>query len=624
MCGIVGIAGRSPRLTNDDLINMRETLRHRGPDDAGVWWAKDGQVGLAHRRLAIIDLSPRGRQPMSDASGRFRITFNGEIYNYLELRRELQSAGHSFRTASDTEVLLEAYRAWGPQCLSRVNGMFAFGLYDTKTQRLLLARDRAGEKPLYYCHTPGQLVFASELKAIMADPTFPRTLDLEALDSYLAYGYVPGDLCMLKGARKLPQGHALMYDVGTDRIHVWRYWDLPAPCQVPGRSSDELCEELEERLQESVRLRLIADVPIGVLLSGGIDSSLVTAMAARVSSKPVKTFTVSFPGHGTYNEAPYARLVARHFGTEHIETAADPSVVELLPELARQYDEPLGDSSLVPSYLVSRIIRQHATVALGGDGGDELFGGYWHYSWLQQQDRIRRRLPESARSVLQSIATRLMPMGMRGRNYVMGLTTPSSAIAQINVFFDFWTRRRLLVPELIKYRYADGEPERYRAGLCVADYSILRQATEADFRTTFVDAYLVKVDRASMLASLEVRCPWLDHRIIEFAYQQVPDNLRATEHKRKILASRFAQKVLPADLDLERKQGFSMPLTHWFKGKWGQFVEAVLKESDPHFFNHRFIERLIYGQRLGFLDHTSRLFALTMFELWRREYKITI
>jgi asparagine synthase (glutamine-hydrolysing) len=307
MCGIVGLACESPVDRPALLETMRDTLRHRGPDDAGLWWAPDGRVGLAHQRLAVIDLSPGGRQPMLDSSSQLCITFNGEIYNYVELRRELETYGHRFVTASDTEVILESYRAWGIDCLSRLNGMFAFCLYDSVMRRLFLARDRAGEKPLFYYYTPGRLVFASELKALMMDPGFPRKLDLEALDYYLAYGYVPGEMCILKGVRKLGQAHAMTYELETDTLRDWRYWELPKQYWQADVSADELTDELERLLSDSVRRQLVADVPVGILLSGGIDSSLVTAMAARVSSRPVKTFTISFPGHDAYDEGPYAR-----------------------------------------------------------------------------------------------------------------------------------------------------------------------------------------------------------------------------------------------------------------------------------------------------------------------------
>ena len=622
MCGIVGIASRFPINEPHLLKAMRDTMRHRGPDDQGAWFTADGRVGLAHRRLAIIDLSAAGHQPMLDASGQFCITYNGEIYNYQEVRRELEGLGHRFRTASDTEVILEAYRAWGTACLNHLNGMFAFGLYDSREHRLFLARDRAGEKPLFYRLSGGTFTFASELKALMADPSFPRRLDMEALDYYLAFGYVPGARCILQGVRKLPPAHGLIYDLRNEQPHLWQYWHLPEP-DSSSASEPDLVEELAALLQDSVRLRLVADVPVGVLLSGGIDSSLVTAMAAHVCHSPVKTFTISFPGHPAYDEGPYARMVAGHFGTEHREMAAEPATVELLPKLARQFDEPIGDSSMVPTYLVARMIRQHATVALGGDGGDELFGGYRRYSSVQRQEALRRFIPRPVRAWLGATAARALPPGFKGRNYLMGFTADlPQSIAHVNTYFDPFSRYRLLAP-LGLHPNPDRLPEWYKASLCLPGHSPLQQASRVDFHTNLVDDFLVKVDRASMLASLEVRAPWLDHRIIELAFGGVPDRLRATARERKILTRRLARRLLPPQLDLQRKQGFSLPLDAWFKGDWGSFIEEVLLQADLHLFDRRLIQSLIAGQRRGYAN-TNRLFLLAMFELWRREYDVAL
>ena len=619
MCGIVAVASREPIADDGRLEAMRDSLRHRGPDDAGIWWSEDRRVGLAERRLAIIDLSPGGHQPMGDHTRDHWITYNGEIYNYQILRRELEALGHRFQTASDTEVILESYKEWGVDCVSRLNGMFSFVLYDTKQMRLFGARDRAGEKPFFYWHSNGKLVIASELKALMKDPGFPRKIDGTALNYYLAYGYVPGDMCLLEGVRKLPQGHALTFDLRGEQLRAWPYWSLPEPGN--GRSGDprELAERLEHLLLDSVRLRLIADVPVGVMLSGGVDSSLVTAMAARASSGPVKTFTISFPGHKDFDEARYARLVAEHFGTEHTELAAEPATVDLLPKLARQYDEPLGDSSMVPTYLVSKLIREHATVALGGDGGDELFAGYVHYAWIDRQQRWMRHIPQQLRTAMAEIATYAFPVGLRGRHYLMAVRDGvSGVIAHVNLFFDHRSRRRLLRGGRFP---AVPEPEEFRAGLCRNGGTPLGQATSVDFRTYLVDDILVKVDRASMLNSLEVRAPWLDPRIIELAFGQVPDNLRAVGGNRKILPRLLARRVLPRGLDIDRKQGFGLPLTAWFRGDWGRFIEEVLAEADDSIFDRAFIRRLIRGQRRG-LANTQRLFGLTMFELWRREYRL--
>ncbi|MEO8033452.1 MAG: asparagine synthase (glutamine-hydrolyzing) [Acidobacteriota bacterium] len=618
MCGIVGIIS-SRQEHRTDVVAMRDSLVHRGPDDAGMWLSPDGLATFGHRRLAIIDLSPGGHQPMQSDDGSVSITFNGEIYNYQELRSDLRGLGHSFRSASDTEVILASYRQWGIDCVQYFNGMFAFGLYDSGRRRLLLARDRAGEKPLFYSHKAGTLRFGSELKALMTDPAFPRELDPEAFDSYLAYGYVPKEQCILRGVRKLGQGHVLVYDVDNDHCTTHRYWQLPPP---PDEAApvDGLVDELDALLLDAVRRQMTADVPVGILLSGGIDSSLITAMAARSGGSAVKTFTVTFPGHGVYNEGPHARLVADHFGTDHTELVAELPSVDLLPVLARQYDEPIADSSIVPSYLVSQLIRRHATVALGGDGGDELFGGYPHYSWVQWQERVRAWLPAVLRRGAAELAGSSVPVGVRGRNYVIGLTDGvGQGIAHVNVYFDRWTRRRLLV----------GGPSRFPEvaesvrSATDASHSLLRQATEADFTTTMCDGYLVKVDRASMLNSLEIRVPFLDYRLVEFAFGRVPDALRATSHERKILPRRLARKLLPPQLDLDRKQGFSIPLAAWLTGPWGPYFEETLRSADPTLFNQAIIQELLAGQKRG-RSNSARLFCLTMFELWRREYKIAL
>jgi asparagine synthase (glutamine-hydrolysing) len=625
MCGIVGIMDSRPVADADLLATMRDTMRHRGPDDAGLWWDGRRQVGLAHRRLSIIDLSPGGHQPMTDESGQLVLVYNGEIYNYRQLREELTAKGHQFRSASDTEVILEAYRAWGTDCVARLNGMFAFALYDVGARRLFFARDRAGQKPLYYLHDGDRLVFASELKAIMADPGFRRQIDLEALDHYLAYGYVPGSLCILKGVVKLPPAHCLTCGLGRREAKIWRYWQLPdPPADQPARSEEELLDEYHELLRDSVRRRLVADVPVGILLSGGIDSSLITAMAAEVSSTPVKTFTIAFPGAGRFDEAPYARLVAEHFGTEHTELTAEQANVDLLPELAAQFDEPMADSSMVPTYLVCRLIRRYATVALGGDGGDELFGGYPHHSWTQQQQRLRRFIPPPLRQMARRAARWMMRPGRKGRNYVLGaLSSLPQSIAQINTYCDESLRRRLLAPVCAGHPPRHRSPEAFKADLCAPGRTPLQLATTVDFATYLPEDILVKVDRASMLTSLEVRAPFLDYRLIEFAFGRLGDSLRATVRGRKILSRRLARRVLPAQLDLKRKQGFSLPLQEWFKGKWGDYCRDVLAEADTALFDRDTINTLIADQQRGRFN-TQRLFALTIFELWRRQYNVSV
>ncbi|MCG2660374.1 MAG: asparagine synthase (glutamine-hydrolyzing) [Kiritimatiellae bacterium] len=622
MCGIVGICSNKPVADRALLARMRDTMLHRGPDDAGEWWSLDGRVGLAHRRLSIIDLSPAGHQPMTDPSGQYVIVLNGEIYNFQELRHELEIKGHSFRSKSDTEVLLTAYREWGTECLSHLNGAFAFGIYDSSRRCLFLARDRVGEKPLFYCMANGELTFASELKALMANPDFPRRLNLKALEYYLAFGYVPGSHCILENVKKLPPAHALTFNIDSGETCLWRYWQLPEPPQDQECSEEALEKQLEQLLEDAVRKQLVADVPVGVLLSGGVDSSLITAMAARVSSRPVKTFTIAFPGHGAYDDAPYARLVARHFGTEHVELAPDQTSSELLPLLAKQYDEPIADSSMVPTFLVTQLVCQQVKVALSGDGGDELFGGYLHYSWIQSQERIRRLIPRPIRGMAKYTAANALPVGLYGRNYIIYLMSDlQDGLVHSSVYFDASSRGRLLTP--LGPKRASISAEALRRSLILTQYSPLQQSTRLDFNTTLPDTYCVKMDRASMLNSLEVRAPLLDCRIIEFAFGQVPDYLRATTRERKILSRRLAERLLPRQLDLKRKQGFSLPLQAWFKGEWGRYMENVLTEADPNMFDPHAIKDLLAGQRRG-RSNTSRLFALTIFELWRREYRVNV
>ncbi|MBS3820272.1 MAG: asparagine synthase (glutamine-hydrolyzing), partial [Phycisphaerae bacterium] len=409
MCGIVGIVDETP-VELPVLEAMRDALRHRGPDDAGLWRSPDGCVGLAHRRLSIIDLSPGGHQPMLDGEADLAVVYNGEIYNCAELRDELRAVGRTFHSTSDTEVLLAACRQWGTGAVDRLNGMFAFAAYDDRRRRVLLARDRAGQKPLYYRQTATGLRFASELKALLAEPGCPRHINADALEEYLAYGYVPGEMCMLDGVGKLLPGHQAVYDIATRSLDIEAYWSLPVDGPPERADAVELTERLHELLRDSVRRRLVADVSVGILLSGGIDSSIVTAAAAEVSTAPVKTFTIAFPGHGRHDESPYARLVAEHFATDHTELTAEATTVDCLPELAGQFDEPMADSSMLPTFMVSRLIRRHATVALGGDGGDELFGGYPFHQLIQRLGWMRC-VPRAVRRAVRPVADRWFSLG---------------------------------------------------------------------------------------------------------------------------------------------------------------------------------------------------------------------
>jgi asparagine synthase (glutamine-hydrolysing) len=621
MCAIIGIAGTAAISERGWVATGRDAMRHRGPDGQGEWWSPDGCVGLGHRRLAVIDLSPAGQQPMVDGSGALRIVFNGEIYNYLALRAELAAEGHAFRSHTDTEVILAAYRKWGSECLQRLNGMFAFALYDAARRRLFLARDRAGEKPLFYALTGTEIRFASELKGLLADPRWPRHIDPAGLDCYLTMGFVPGEHCILQGVRKLPPAHALVFDLGTAQCRVWRYWSLPealAGDQAQKAAESPLLEELEQLLADAVRRQLVADVPVGILLSGGVDSSLVTALAVRAASK-VRTFTMRFPGQGRFDETEHARMIARHFGTEHLELEAGDASVDLLPLLARQFDEPMVDSSMIPTYLVCQLTRQHCTVALGGDGGDELFGGYGHYNWLLRMQRTSGRLPRQLRLPVARAAAALLPLGFRGRSQLQALGFDlEQGLPPFAVYFDARSRR-----ELLKKR-ADwplvGEEIRSRAIPSAPD--LLQRATRSDFLSYLPEDILVKVDRASMLNSLEVRAPLLDYRVVEFAFGKVPSSLKATAAERKILLKKLAARILPPQFDRHRKQGFSFPLASWLRqASWWRFFRDVLLGSDGGLFDKRALARVLDGQARG-RANSERLFALVMLELWRREYQV--
>ena len=593
-------------------------MTHRGPDDSGEWWSTDGRVGLAHRRLSIIDLSTAGHQPMLDASGVLSIVFNGEIYNFADLRSELITKGYIFRSHSDTEVILAAYHVWGTECLARFNGMFAFALYDAQRQVLFLARDRAGEKPLFYHLAKGVLRFGSELKALMADSTLPRRIEPSALDYFLAMGYVSGEHCILQGFNKLLPAHGLIFYLQTGQSKIWRYWQLPE-LVIPKDPMDEtaILDELEALLEDSVRRQIVSDVPVGVLLSGGVDSSLVTAMAVRATSQ-IQTFTIGFPGHCKLDETERARPIANHFGTYHTELMSTDLTADLLPRLARQFDEPMADSSIIPTFLVSQLVRKHCTVVLGGDGGDELFGGYEHYSHLQW---IQQKLGSIPYSMLQAIAftsEKLLPVGLKGRNYLQGLDVNlNKGLPLKENLFDATTRRQLLATQpgwslVAKSILKASIPE---------NLDILQRATRMDFTNYLPSDILVKVDRSTMLNSLEARAPFLDYRLIEFAFRKVPSHLKATSTENKILLKRLCARLMPSEFDYHRKQGLSAPLAEWLKdGAIQVLFNEVLRDPQCSF-DKSTVESLLQGQKCG-RSNSERLFALIMFELWRREYGV--
>ena len=617
MCGIIGWANRSGDTGSISWLEQGlHSMHHRGPDGSGIWISDDHKTVFGHNRLSIIDLSLEGNQPMVNGDGDLCITFNGEIYNYLDLKKELVGAGYSFRSNSDTEVLLAGYHAWGTGILNKVNGMFAFAIWNKAHQKIFIARDRAGEKPLFYFQNDREILFASELKGLFAYNDRFNRIDIDSFNEFLAEGYVPSERSIIMGVKKLPPAHAIEYDLATGECKKWRYWQLPEYQEPAGINTgiDALAEELEGLLANSVRRQLVADVPVGVLLSGGLDSSLVTAMAARAAKK-VKTFTVSFPGHKKYNEAPHARLIADHFGTEHTELVAEPTSLALLSKLAGQYDEPIMDSSMIPTFLVSEQIRQHCTVALGGDGGDELFGGYSHYDKLLQLKNRTKHIPHFLKRAMAFVSDRYLATGYKGRSWLQALSTDlNNGLPLIASYFSSPDRHKLLSDEA--YR----ETESSRMARVPLANNLLDRAMRMDYYNYLPEDILVKVDRASMLCSLEVRAPMLDYRIIEFAFSKVPTDFKATAERKKILLKKVAATVLPPSFDQQRKQGFSIPIADWLsKKEWQDFFREVLFDRGQDIFNKKYITQMLDKQQHGYANG-ERLFGLVQFELWRKQY----
>lgn len=621
MCGIVGIASRKTGIDYRWMHDSLSKINHRGPDSNGLWASSDGHVVLGHVRLSIIDLSELGRQPMSICDGKISITFNGEIYNFLEIRKILEQKGYKFISHSDTEVILFSYLEWGEKCIEKFNGMFALAIYNEDSKKLLLARDRAGEKPLFYTINNEKIQFSSELKAILANKELTPKLNWNSLDSYLTQGYVPGDNCILSGFSKLLPGHCLSFNVETGDVKRWRYWDFPELCEKEysnERDVLDLVKELDSLLRDSISKQLISDVPVGVLLSGGLDSSLITAIAASGNSK-IKTFTISFPGYEYHDESKHAKLISDYFDTDHTVLPVEEFSIGILEKLAIQFDEPLNDSSMIPTYMVSNLVRKHCTVALGGDGGDELFGGYGGYSNMLKLQNISQKAPLFLRNIIAETATKSLPIGFKGRNWLASFGGDwVNDLPFVTPFFDKKSRRKLY-----KEKRNDFLAESLRKEFISTTGNLIQRATKTDFENYLVNDILVKVDRASMLNSLEIRAPFLDFRIIDFAFAKVPSSLKVTTTDKKILLKKVAKNILPKEFDYTRKQGFSIPLNSWLQkgGKYRKYFEEVLLDSDS-LFDQKFVTSLFQGIDKG-RANSERLFGLVVFELWRKNYTIT-
>jgi len=615
MCGLVGFVGFGRRQPHG-LERLLARLAHRGPDDSGLFESDDGRVVLGHARLSIIDLSALGHQPMASEDGRYVIVFNGEIYNHREIRLDLASRGVRFVSDSDTEVLLAAYQVWGQDCLARLNGMYAFVIYDkgnaSHPPQLFMARDRAGEKPFYYSHRKDSFAFASELKAL----DHSAQINPVALNHYLSLGYVPAGLCLFEGVHKLPPAHFGYLNLSTGALEIRPYWSLPPNQARPDAQGADLLPQVAGLIEDSVRLRMVADVPVGVLLSGGLDSSLVAAAAARVSSRPVQTFTISLPG-SSLDEAHHAKKVADHLGTEHHVLALGRPSLDLLDGLAPLIDEPIADSSILPAWMVFGLARQKVTVALGGDGGDELFGGYTDYPTSLRDQSNWGWVPPGVFTVLAGLAAQF-PAGVKGRNRLASLRGgPLQQMIWGRPYFDTRLRKRLLRPEAWDaLRGAQAGPEEFLLSLFQAGTTDMDRMTRTHFGSILPDDFLVKVDRASMAHSLEVRAPMLDHRLIEFCFSQVPDSWKVKDGQSRRLQRLLADNWLPADLDTRRKQGFSIPINEWLRAEGeGRLMERM--QSLPDVIDLRQVRGLVRGHLAG-RANGGRLFALIMLAIAMR------
>jgi asparagine synthase (glutamine-hydrolysing) len=625
MCGVCGIV-RSDGAGPDDerLVEMMcDELRHRGPDDHGMFAAPG--VVLGHRRLSIIDLDT-GAQPMSINDGALTIVFNGEIYNYRELRDQLAARGRVFRTKSDTEVILHLYDELGVDCLQHLRGMFAFAIWDAPRRRLFAARDRLGKKPLFYHCSGDRFVFASELAALLHDRGVPRKVSLTALHDFLTFQYVPQGECIFEGVEKLQPAHYLLFEGG--RVTTQRYWRVPfQPEKWP--NEQELCAAIRETLTEATRLRLVSDVPLGAFLSGGIDSSIVVGLMSRLMGEPVKTFSIGFPDP-RYDELGYARIVAKHFRTEHHEFVVEPRAIDILPELVRRYGEPFGDSSAIPTYYVAKMTRQHVTVALTGDAGDECFAGYPRYRAVRVGEWFDR-LPGWLRGWLAGPKWGWLPASAepkthlrRARKLAKFLNlTPRERYLQWIAIFDH-TEKLGLYSDDVRGKLVDVNSLRlldphYEPA---AGSDLVGATAYVDMNTYLPDDLLVKVDIATMCNSLEARSPFLDHKVVELA-GRIPTRLKLRGLQGKYILKRAFADMLPAEIVRRPKMGFGVPIAGWLRGELAGFARDILlsrSSTERGLFSRWAVQRLLDEHMAGRQDHAAKLWSLLWFELWCREF----
>ena len=616
MCGIAGYVLGRGRADLETVERMCDQIRYRGPDDSGYY--VDGRCALGMRRLSIIDLAG-GHQPIPNEDRSLWVVYNGEVYNYRELRRDLEGRGHRFSTVSDTETLLHLHEEEGIGGLPKLRGMFAYALWDARREQLLLVRDRFGKKPLYYAHTADGLFFASEIKSLRA-AGLPLSPDSEALKLYFLLGYIPEPYSAYQTVRKLNPGSWLLYRADGS-VSRGRYWNMPEPesRESAGFSPEDSCQRIRETFDEAVRLRLIADVPLGAFLSGGIDSSLVVASMARQSRDPVKTFSIGFE-ESEYNELKYAAMVASRYGTDHHELMVRPDSVSLVEKLVHHFDEPFADSSAIPTYLVSEFAAQHVKVALSGDGGDELFAGYTRSLTIQDL-LFMDRVPAFLRAGLATLAS-LLPFSAYGKNYLHMLSRSGPMERYLeNNFSNYYLRKQLLQPEWMLPADYGFLMRMLPDAFLPATADPVSQALYFETAVNLPGDMLVKVDRMSMAASLEVRCPLLDRDLADVA-ASIPNSWKIREGRGKYLLVKALGDTLPPELLTRQKMGFGVPLDHWFRGALREMLHDHLTGSrflERGIVSPPFVRQLIEEHRTGRRNHAAWLWSLLMLEMWYRQ-----
>lgn len=623
MCGIAGFISTS-RGRDDErasrLDAMCKVITHRGPDEQGV--VVEGRAALGMRRLSIIDLAT-GQQPIYNTDRSKLIVFNGEIYNYRELKTDLESRGHKFRTNSDTETIVRAYDEYGTGCLALLRGMFAFAIWDAKEQSLFMARDRVGKKPLFYSVTAaGEFVFGSELKVLLEHGGMDREIDHGALDAYLTFGYVPEELCIFKGVRKLEPGHFLIFRNGEVRTE--KYWDFDYAGETLSESEDEISGTLLGKLREAVGTRLISEVPLGAFLSGGVDSSAVVGLMSQIMSEPVKTFSIGF-NEDSFDELKFARVAARHFGTDHHEFILTPDFVDVVDDLVWHFDEPFADSSALPTYMVSKLAREHVTVVLSGDGGDELFAGYTRY--LTDRDRSGlERLPRAVRQNLIRPLSEALPHGARGKNYLFNISLDAAGRYIDSISHFNGPRKRSLYSNEVKTKmngsFARGEKLFRQIAVSAASVDAVENLLYLDSKTYLPGDILTKVDRMTMAASLEARSPLLDHKLIEYV-TRIPSSMKLRGSETKYIFKRAIRDLVPHEILRREKQGFGVPINEWINLQLKDRITGDLSDRrslERGYFDPKYVGLLLDEHSRGRRDHSHALWTLWMLELWHRRY----